>query len=58
MSALCVALSRRTGFPVRMTFSRAEVLQATGPRQRHGVHDQGRGPARWHHYRYPGASGL
>ena len=31
VSALCVALSRRTGFPVRMTFSRAEVLQATGP---------------------------
>jgi xanthine dehydrogenase molybdenum-binding subunit len=31
VSALCVALSRRTGQPVRMTFSRAEVLQATGP---------------------------
>ena len=31
VSALCVALSRRTGFPVRMTFSRAEVLRATGP---------------------------
>ena len=31
VSALCVALSRRAGFPVRMTFSRAEVLRATGP---------------------------
>src|SRR5262247_616389 len=31
VSALCAALSRRTGFPVRLTFSRAEVLQATGP---------------------------
>jgi len=31
VSALCVALSRRTGFPVRITFSRAEVLRATGP---------------------------
>ena len=31
VSALCVALSRRTGLPVRLTFSRAEVLQATGP---------------------------
>ena len=31
VSALCVALSRRAGFPVRLTFSRAEVLRATGP---------------------------
>jgi CO/xanthine dehydrogenase Mo-binding subunit len=31
VSALCVALSRRAGCPVRLTFSRAEVLQATGP---------------------------
>ena len=31
VSALCVALSRRAGCPVRLTFSRAEVLRATGP---------------------------
>jgi xanthine dehydrogenase molybdenum-binding subunit len=31
VSALCVALSRQTGLPVRITFSREEVLRATGP---------------------------
>lgn len=31
VSALCVALSRRAGLPVRITFSREEVLRATGP---------------------------
>jgi xanthine dehydrogenase molybdenum-binding subunit len=31
VSALCVALSRKAGLPVRMTLSREEVLRATGP---------------------------
>jgi CO/xanthine dehydrogenase Mo-binding subunit len=31
VSALCAAMSRQTGCPVRMTFSREEVLRATGP---------------------------
>ena len=31
VSALCAALSRQAGLPVRMTFSREEVLRATGP---------------------------
>jgi CO/xanthine dehydrogenase Mo-binding subunit len=31
ISALCVALSRRAGLPVRLTLSREEVLRATGP---------------------------
>jgi CO/xanthine dehydrogenase Mo-binding subunit len=31
ISALCVALSRQAGLPVRMTLSREEVLRATGP---------------------------
>jgi xanthine dehydrogenase molybdenum-binding subunit len=31
VSALCVALSRQAGRPVRMTLSREEVLRATGP---------------------------
>jgi CO/xanthine dehydrogenase Mo-binding subunit len=31
VSGLCVALSRKTGLPVRITFSREEVLRATGP---------------------------
>jgi xanthine dehydrogenase molybdenum-binding subunit len=31
VSALCVALSRQAGLPVRMTLSREEVLRATGP---------------------------
>ena len=31
VSALCVALSRQTGLPVRLTLSREEVLRATGP---------------------------
>src|SRR5215471_6330284 len=31
VSTLCVALSRKAGRPVRMTFSREEVLRATGP---------------------------
>jgi CO/xanthine dehydrogenase Mo-binding subunit len=31
VSALCVALSRQARLPVRMTFSREEVLRATGP---------------------------
>ncbi|MGQ4808096.1 4-hydroxybenzoyl-CoA reductase subunit alpha [Candidatus Entotheonellaceae bacterium PAL068K] len=31
MSALCVALSRQAGLPVRLTLSREEVLRATGP---------------------------
>jgi CO/xanthine dehydrogenase Mo-binding subunit len=31
VSALCVALSRKAGLPVRITFSREEVLRATGP---------------------------
>jgi CO/xanthine dehydrogenase Mo-binding subunit len=37
VSALCVALSRRAGCPVRLTFSRAEVLQATGPKSGPGA---------------------
>ena len=31
VSALCVALSRQAGLPVRITLSREEVLRATGP---------------------------
>ncbi|HSF32326.1 MAG TPA: xanthine dehydrogenase family protein molybdopterin-binding subunit [Candidatus Tectomicrobia bacterium] len=31
VSALCVALSRQAGLPVRLTLSREEVLRATGP---------------------------
>jgi CO/xanthine dehydrogenase Mo-binding subunit len=31
VSALCVALSRKAGLPVRLTLSREEVLRATGP---------------------------
>lgn len=31
VSALCVALSRKVGLPVRITFDREEVLRATGP---------------------------
>jgi xanthine dehydrogenase molybdenum-binding subunit len=31
VSALCVALSRKAGLPVRVTLSREEVLRATGP---------------------------
>ena len=31
LSALCVALSRQAGLPVRLTLSREEVLRATGP---------------------------
>lgn len=31
VSALCVALSRKAGLPVRITLSRDEVLRATGP---------------------------
>jgi CO/xanthine dehydrogenase Mo-binding subunit len=31
VSALCVALSRQAGLPVRITFSREEVIRATGP---------------------------
>ena len=31
ISALCVALSRKAGLPVRITLSREEVLRATGP---------------------------
>jgi CO/xanthine dehydrogenase Mo-binding subunit len=31
LSALCVALSRQAGLPVRITLSREEVLRATGP---------------------------
>jgi CO/xanthine dehydrogenase Mo-binding subunit len=31
VSALCVALSRKAGLPVRITLSREEVLRATGP---------------------------
>jgi xanthine dehydrogenase molybdenum-binding subunit len=31
VSALCAALSRQAGRPVRLTLSRAEVLRATGP---------------------------
>jgi xanthine dehydrogenase molybdenum-binding subunit len=31
VSALCVVLSRQAGLPVRITFSREEVIRATGP---------------------------
>ncbi len=31
VSALCIALSRKAGLPVRITLSREEVLRATGP---------------------------
>ena len=58
VSALCVALSRRTGLPGAHDLQPCRSVAGHGARQRHGVHDQGRGPARWHHYRHPGASGL
>ena len=37
VSALCVALSRQAGLPVRIAFSREEVIRATGPATPRGV---------------------